>query len=101
MSQTSPVARHSRMSCQCVTSRPSSACSRAEEGAEMTHHHVHFHTHHDEDHLAAARVPGAVRIGIGGPVGSGKTALIEALVPRLIEIGRTPLVVTNDIFTQE
>jgi urease accessory protein len=42
-----------------------------------------------------------IRIGIGGPVGSGKTALIEALVPRLIAAGHRPLVVTNDIFTQE
>jgi urease accessory protein len=41
------------------------------------------------------------RVGIGGPVGSGKTALIEALVPRLLAAGRRPLVVTNDIFTQE
>ena len=47
------------------------------------------------------RAPGVPRIGIGGPVGSGKTALIEALVPRLLGIGRRPLVVTNDIFTQE
>ncbi|MGW0086786.1 urease accessory protein UreG [Streptomyces sp. NPDC003393] len=41
------------------------------------------------------------RIGIGGPVGSGKTALIEALVPLLIDAGHNPLVVTNDIFTSE
>jgi urease accessory protein len=40
-------------------------------------------------------------VGIGGPVGSGKTALLEALVPRLIERGRRPLVITNDIVTQE
>ena len=40
-------------------------------------------------------------IGIGGPVGSGKTALLEALVPRLIERGRRPLVITNDVVTQE
>ena len=33
-----------------------------------------------------------LRIGIGGPVGSGKTALIEALVPLLIERGRAPAV---------
>ena len=44
------------------------------------------------------RVP---RIGIGGPVGSGKTALIEALVPQLIARGVRPLVITNDIFTRE
>ena len=25
------------------------------------------------------------RIGVGGPVGSGKTALIEAIVPVLVE----------------
>ena len=46
----------------------------------------------------ADRVP---RIGIGGPVGSGKTALIEALVPKLIHLGYQPLVITNDIFTRE
>ena len=46
----------------------------------------------------ADRVP---RIGIGGPVGSGKTALIEALVPKLIDLGYQPLVITNDIFTRE
>ena len=42
-----------------------------------------------------------LRIGIGGPVGSGKTALTEALVPLLIAAGRTPCVITNDIYTQE
>jgi urease accessory protein len=41
------------------------------------------------------------RIGIGGPVGSGKTALIEALVPRLIASSDDVLVVTNDIVTTE
>ena len=41
------------------------------------------------------------RIGVGGPVGSGKTALIEALVPRLLHVGYQPLVITNDIFTRE
>lgn len=42
-----------------------------------------------------------LRIGIGGPVGSGKTALIEALVPVLIDAGHRPAVITNDIYTQE
>ena len=41
------------------------------------------------------------RLGIGGPVGSGKTALIEALVPELISRGWHPGVITNDIYTQE
>lgn len=40
-------------------------------------------------------------IGVGGPVGSGKTALIESLVPRLIRLGLRPLIITNDIFTRE
>ena len=44
------------------------------------------------------RIP---RIGVGGPVGSGKTSLIEALVPMMLERGRHPLVITNDIFTRE
>ena len=44
------------------------------------------------------RIP---RIGIGGPVGSGKTSLIEALVPMMLDRGRHPLVITNDIFTRE
>ncbi|MCY4613491.1 MAG: hypothetical protein OXB94_07725, partial [Nitrospira sp.] len=39
-------------------------------------------------------------IGIGGPVGSGKTALVEALASTLQS--RVQLaVVTNDIFTKE
>ncbi|MCD4533628.1 hypothetical protein LRP67_05990 [Nocardioides sp. cx-169] len=41
-----------------------------------------------------------LRIGIGGPVGSGKTALTEALVPRLLATGRQPAVITNDIDTR-
>ncbi len=41
------------------------------------------------------------RIGVGGPVGSGKTALIEAMVPRLVGLGLRPLIITNDIFTRE
>jgi urease accessory protein len=42
-----------------------------------------------------------LRIGVGGPVGAGKTALIECLVPRLVARGRSILVVTNDILTRE
>jgi len=41
-----------------------------------------------------------LRVGIGGPVGSGKTALVDALCKRMreqFEIG----VVTNDIYTRE
>lgn len=41
------------------------------------------------------------RIGVGGPVGSGKTSLIEALTPRLLEKGYKVLIITNDIVTTE
>jgi urease accessory protein len=68
----------------------------------MPHHHGHVHAHpHDDGPFGAVRAPGIARVGIGGPVGSGKTALIEALVPRLLAAGHRPLVVTNDIFTRE
>ena len=43
----------------------------------------------------------ASRIGVGGPVGSGKTAIIEAVVPRLVENGLRILVITNDVVTTE
>ena len=45
--------------------------------------------------------PGAARVGIGGPVGSGKTALIEQIVPRVIKRGIEVGVITNDLVTQE
>jgi len=41
------------------------------------------------------------KVGVGGPVGSGKTALIEALVPLLQAQGHRLGVITNDIYTQE
>jgi urease accessory protein len=41
-----------------------------------------------------------LRIGIGGPVGSGKTALVDALCKRLCERYQIA-VVTNDIYTYE
>ncbi len=41
------------------------------------------------------------RIGVGGPVGSGKTALIEAMTPLLLAMGVRILIVTNDIVTTE
>ncbi|EKA2132557.1 urease accessory protein UreG [Citrobacter freundii] len=41
------------------------------------------------------------RIGIGGPVGSRKTAIIEVITPVLIRRGYKPLIVTNDVVTTE
>lgn len=45
--------------------------------------------------------PGPARLGIGGPVGSGKTALIEALMPIFAARGIEVAVVTNDLVTKE
>lgn len=42
----------------------------------------------------------ATTIGIGGPVGSGKTALVEALCRRLSDSCEVA-VITNDIYTKE
>ncbi len=39
-------------------------------------------------------------VGIGGPVGSGKTSLIERLVPRLRKEGYELGVIANDVMTQ-
>jgi urease accessory protein len=62
------------------------------------------HGNHDDGHAplpaagpSGARVP---RIGIGGPVGSGKTALVAALC-RALSGELTIGVVTNDIYTTE
>ena len=47
-----------------------------------------------------ADIPRPLKIGIGGPVGSGKTALAEALCRRLRD--RVDMaVITNDIYTKE
>jgi urease accessory protein len=45
-------------------------------------------------------VTGPLRIGVGGPVGSGKTALVDALCKRLRQRFRIGAI-TNDIYTQE
>lgn len=42
----------------------------------------------------------AIRIGVGGPVGAGKTALVERLT-RILADKYELAVVTNDIFTKE
>ena len=46
-------------------------------------------------------VNNVARLGIGGPVGSGKTALLECLVPILTQQGIEIAVVTNDLLTTE
>jgi len=49
----------------------------------------------------ADRHPGAARVGIGGPVGSGKTRLLEQLIPRFVRRGTNLAVITNDLATKE
>src|SRR6478735_11350288 len=43
---------------------------------------------------------GPLRVGVGGPVGSGKTALVERLCKRMRD-DYDIAVVTNDIYTKE
>jgi urease accessory protein len=50
--------------------------------------------------LVSAGHHGPLRVGIGGPVGSGKTALVEALCKRLRD-EYDIYVITNDIYTKE
>ncbi len=64
------------------------------------HHHHHDHRHDGNGRPTLARAQKIPVFGVGGPVGSGKTALVETLCRRLRDrygIG----VVTNDIFTKE
>ncbi|MCR5976760.1 urease accessory protein UreG [Gordonia jinghuaiqii] len=58
------------------------------------------HTH-DHNRPRRRREPGeALRIGVGGPVGSGKTALVAALC-RQLRNELSVAVLTNDIYTTE
>ncbi len=53
------------------------------------------------EHGIKPALQSVARIGIGGPVGSGKTALIEALMPIFTSYGLEVGVVTNDLVTKE
>jgi urease accessory protein len=48
-----------------------------------------------------ASTANVARVGIGGPVGSGKTALVERLIPAFMARGTELAVITNDLVTQE
>jgi urease accessory protein len=58
------------------------------------------HDHSVDRHASPPRSGRALRIGIGGPVGSGKTALVAALC-RALRDELNLAVVTNDIYTTE
>jgi urease accessory protein len=55
---------------------------------------------HPPGSRAAPTHHGPFRVGIGGPVGSGKTALVEALCKHLRDSYEI-YVITNDIYTKE
>jgi len=55
----------------------------------------------DRGGAVRARPEGAARVGVGGPVGSGKTRLIEQLIPRLVAAGVNLGIITNDLVTEE
>ncbi|WP_030766039.1 urease accessory protein UreG [Streptomyces albidoflavus] len=57
------------------------------------------HTHSADPHRPDG-TPRALRIGLGGPVGSGKTATVAALC-RALRDSYALAVVTNDIYTRE
>src|SRR5690349_19820528 len=82
---------------------------------QSAHEHAHEHDSHSHSHerwagpgLFRQRAPRRPRdfkaraftVGIGGPVGSGKTALVLSLCRKLRDRVRLG-VVTNDIFTKE
>lgn len=84
-------------------------------GHDHSHDHGHSHGGHGHSHdtmehpgLFSEREPmrrrdyaqRAFTVGIGGPVGSGKTALVLQLC-RLLRDSHNIAVVTNDIFTKE
>lgn len=48
--------------------------------------------------MSVSRIP---RIGIGGPVGSGKTMLIEQIVPILKDKGYDVGIISNDVVSKE
>lgn len=72
------------------------------------HDHSHTHEHHDHaGHFHERDLPldrdfskRAFTVGVGGPVGSGKTALMLQLCRKLRET-MSIAAVTNDIFTRE
>ncbi len=82
---------------------------------DHAHDHPDDHPHPEPEGAPAGRAPGAgrasgvgraprvgraLRIGVGGPVGSGKTALVAALC-RTLRGELDVAVVTNDIYTTE
>src|SRR5438067_2899136 len=91
-SPTCPLHQHS-----CSTSRPSTT----RPGRCVSLHREHAIEGNGAGGTGTyIRRPGPLRVGIGGPVGSGKTALVAALC-RSLRDELSLAVVTNDIYTRE
>ena len=69
-------------------------------GSDHVHDHPD-HAHDDESPVGERDPARALRVGIGGPVGSGKTELVACLCRAFEQRGISVAVVTNDIFTKE
>ena len=83
--------------------RPVPCAARAERGGPLGHDDHDGEPGHFHERRAPLRrdyTARAFTIGIGGPVGSGKTALLLALCRKLRD-QHSLGVVTNDIFTRE
>ncbi len=107
-SQSDPI--HSKTKSNCHGTHGNEPLSGEDNKHEPEHGHAHGHTHEHRDHpglYASREMPlrrdfaqRAFTLGVGGPVGSGKTALMLALCQHLSK--RLSLAaVTNDIFTRE
>jgi urease accessory protein len=71
-----------------------------EMGSRPSNEQRYHKGHHDHWHTPVADRNRPLRFGIGGPVGSGKTALVEKLARRLTG-DYSIAVITNDIYTKE
>src|SRR5207244_9171481 len=88
--------------------RASARRRRRDRRARCSSRVVHAGDGHHDDVAAISALPivqvmtrnGPLRIGIGGPVGSGKTALVDSLCKAMRAQYRLG-VITNDIFTRE
>jgi urease accessory protein len=57
-----------------------------------------YNDHNKTNLMTTKRIP---RLGIGGPVGSGKTMLIEKIVPLLAAKGYKAGIISNDVVSRE
>ncbi|MEE1928470.1 urease accessory protein UreG [Streptomyces sp. TRM 70351] len=69
-------------------------------GSDLDERFPHRHTHRAAGPGRSDGTRRALRVGLGGPVGSGKTATVAALC-RALRAELSIAVVTNDIYTRE